>query len=161
MRGQVPASALPLYSSPRRKIQDAVDRLLKALRDLRQLTGRRFTLDGFALGDLGETVASLWYGVELHPTQSHKGQDGTAPDGRSVEVKITQGNDRNRPAIPPCRRPTLDERQGPGVGRGPHRCTCKWKRSHGRRTVGIVELLNVGRDGESGMRLVRLNRPEL
>lgn len=72
-------------------IQDALDRLLAALRDLRSLTDRRFTLDGFALGDLGETVASLWYGVDLHATQSHKGQDGTAPDGRSVEVKITQG----------------------------------------------------------------------
>ena len=74
------------------EIQDAVNHLLAALRDLRQLTDRRFTLDGFALGDLGETVASLWYGVKLHPTQSHKGQDGTARDGRSVEVKITQGN---------------------------------------------------------------------
>ena len=43
------------------EIQDALDRLLAALRDLRDLTDRRFTLDGFALGDLGETVASLWY----------------------------------------------------------------------------------------------------
>ena len=74
------------------EIQDALDRLLAALRDLRNLTDRRFTLDGFALGDLGETVGSLWYGIELHKAQSHKGQDGTAPDGRSIEVKITQRN---------------------------------------------------------------------
>ena len=67
-------------------------RLLRALKDLRGATGRRFTLDGVALGDLGEAVAAWRYGVNLHSSQSTKGSDGVAPrkSRRSVEVKITQ-----------------------------------------------------------------------
>ncbi len=74
------------------QLQDALHRLLDALRDLRHLTGRRFTLDGFALGDLGEVVARTRYGVRLHQCQNEKGCDALAPnDDRRVEVKITQG----------------------------------------------------------------------
>ena len=73
-------------------VAEPLRRLLQALKDLRGLTGRRFTLDGVALGDLGEAMAAAQYGVRLLPTQSQKGYDGLAPnDERHVEVKITQG----------------------------------------------------------------------
>lgn len=73
-------------------VTDALQRLLRALKDLRTLTGRRFTLDGWALGDLGEATAAARYGVRLRRSQNQKGYDGLAPrDRRRVEVKTTQG----------------------------------------------------------------------
>src|SRR2546427_9641234 len=72
-------------------IAEPLGRLLQALKDLRAATGRRFTLDGVALGDLGEVVAERLYGVHLHASHSTKGSDGIAPEEvRRVEVKITQ-----------------------------------------------------------------------
>lgn len=73
------------------QLQAALHRLLEALRDLRHLTGPRFTLDGSALGELGEVVARTRYGIRLHDCQNEKGCDALVPnDDRCVEVKITQ-----------------------------------------------------------------------
>ena len=52
--------------------------------------GRNFTLDGHLVGGLGEVVAAYRYGLELF-TASAKNHDVRAPDGRNVQIKVTQG----------------------------------------------------------------------
>lgn len=53
-------------------------------------TGRKFTLDGHLVGSIGEVVAAYMFGLELMPA-STLGHDAMAPDGRQVEIKLTQG----------------------------------------------------------------------
>lgn len=48
-----------------------------------------FTLDGNLVGDIGEALAALMFGVRLVNTKSTEGIDGIAPDGRTVQVKTT------------------------------------------------------------------------
>lgn len=49
---------------------------------------KEFSLDGRFLGDLGEIIAHLHFGVSLHPVQQG-GQDGKcSASGKSVEVKL-------------------------------------------------------------------------
>lgn len=49
---------------------------------------RRFTLDGRLLGDLGEVIARIHFGIDLHDVQQ-EGQDGTCSvSGRCVELKL-------------------------------------------------------------------------
>lgn len=49
---------------------------------------RLFTLDGRLLGDVGELIAKVAFGVQLHCTQN-EGQDGVCcVSGRTVEVKL-------------------------------------------------------------------------
>ncbi len=72
-------------------------RLPNLIRDLYRIVGeleamfpgRRFTPDGHLVGSLGECLVAYHYGVELHAA-SHPGHDG-ACDGRSVQIKATQG----------------------------------------------------------------------
>ena len=49
----------------------------------------RFTLDGNLVGDIGEALAALMFGVKLVDAKSTEGIDGIAPDGRTVQVKTT------------------------------------------------------------------------
>ena len=61
--------------------------------------GRRFSLDGKLVGDLGEVIAAERYGLELVDNTSTKGHDairvGTDGSRNRVEVKATQvGTDR-------------------------------------------------------------------
>lgn len=51
--------------------------------------GRHFTLDGHLVGSLGEVYAAERYGLKL-ARASEKTHDGTAPDGRLVQIKATQ-----------------------------------------------------------------------
>ncbi|MBQ6523694.1 MAG: hypothetical protein IJI12_03410 [Atopobiaceae bacterium] len=51
--------------------------------------GRHFTLDGHLVGSLGEVYAAERYGLKL-ARASEKTHDGTAPDGRLVQIKVTQ-----------------------------------------------------------------------
>ena len=51
---------------------------------------RPWTPDGHMLGSIGETFAEERYGIDLDTPSSPK-HDGKAPDGREVQVKITQG----------------------------------------------------------------------
>ncbi len=53
-------------------------------------TGRKFTLDGHLVGSIGEVVAAYMFGLNLMPA-STLGHDAMAPDGRQVEIKLTQG----------------------------------------------------------------------
>jgi hypothetical protein len=52
--------------------------------------GRKFTLDGHLVGSIGEVVAAYMFGLDLMPA-STLGHDAMAPDGRQVEIKLTQG----------------------------------------------------------------------
>ena len=47
-----------------------------------------FTLDGNLVGDIGEALAVEYFGITLND-RCGEGIDGTAPDGRSVQVKTT------------------------------------------------------------------------
>lgn len=61
------------------------------LRDHYQAANLDFTLDGNLVGDIGEAVAAELFGLKL-TTRNGTGIDGTAPDGRSVQVKATGTN---------------------------------------------------------------------
>ena len=50
---------------------------------------RHFTLDGHLLGSIGEVYAAEHYGIELAKS-SEKTHDGITPDGRLVQIKVTQ-----------------------------------------------------------------------
>ena len=52
--------------------------------------GRAFTPDGHLVGTIGEVLAAYRYNLSLHAA-SNEGHDATAPDGRQVEIKCTQG----------------------------------------------------------------------
>ncbi|MCX5971857.1 MAG: hypothetical protein NTV14_10230 [Coprothermobacterota bacterium] len=52
--------------------------------------GRRFTLDGHLVGSLGEVVAAYRYNLVLFAA-STRTHDAQAPDGRGVQIKVTQG----------------------------------------------------------------------
>jgi hypothetical protein len=54
----------------------------------RTFPNRAFTIDGRLVGDIGEVIAALEYDVEL-PKISKPGHDGTASDGRRVQIKAT------------------------------------------------------------------------
>jgi len=52
---------------------------------------RRFTLDGHLVGSIGEVLAAEQYSLQLLPA-STKTHDALAPDGRQVQIKLTQRN---------------------------------------------------------------------
>lgn len=52
--------------------------------------GRKFTLDGHLIGSIGEVFAAYTYGLELLRSSSER-HDATAPSGRMVQIKATQG----------------------------------------------------------------------
>lgn len=67
-------------------VRDHYHRLLRAQGGTAEL---KFTLDGNLVGDIGEALAALMFGVRLVDTKSTEGIDGIAPDGRTVQVKTT------------------------------------------------------------------------
>lgn len=67
-----------------------VQRLCREMSEAARAIGvdRKFTPDGRFLGDLGEVIAKVHFGVELHPSQK-KGEDGVCQvSGKTVEVKL-------------------------------------------------------------------------
>lgn len=50
--------------------------------------GRRFTIDGRLVGDIGEVIAELEYDLMLHEV-SQPEYDAVTPDGRRVQIKVT------------------------------------------------------------------------
>lgn len=56
----------------------------------RMFPGRKFTLDGHLVGSIGEVVAAYIFDLDLNPA-STLGHDARSPDGRNVEIKLTQG----------------------------------------------------------------------
>lgn len=48
-------------------------------------------MDGHLVGSIGEVLASYHYGIKLYEASTAI-HDGEAPDGRKVQIKLTQGN---------------------------------------------------------------------
>lgn len=75
------------------QIEDAYNKIIELLKIVEELEttfeGRTFTLDGDLLGSIGEVMTSYYYGIELYPPSTEK-HDGVSPDGREVQIKITQ-----------------------------------------------------------------------
>jgi hypothetical protein len=72
-------------------VPSLVGRLYAVVAELEALfPGRKFTPDGHLVGSIGEVVAAHRYGLKLYPA-STLAHDAVAADGRSVEVKATQG----------------------------------------------------------------------
>jgi hypothetical protein len=70
-------------------IQSALKLIFEGIRELQAaFPHRRFTPDGKLVGDIGEVIAELEYDMEIDET-SKSGHDGTASDGRRVQVKAT------------------------------------------------------------------------
>jgi hypothetical protein len=73
------------------KVRDLLDDLYTASSQLEDLfPGRKFTLDGHLVGSVGEVIAAYMLDLDLNPA-STMGYDAVAPDGRLVEIKLTQG----------------------------------------------------------------------
>lgn len=69
---------------------EQVHGICRAMRDQASQLGMKlkFTPDGRFVGDVGELIAALKFGVKLHPTLQG-GQDGTCTvSGHSAEVKL-------------------------------------------------------------------------
>ena len=83
------------------KEADNHERLAATIRELYGIVGklendyrehhRHFTLDGHLVGSIGEVYAAKRYGIDLF-ISSTPIHDGTAPDGRLVQIKATQRN---------------------------------------------------------------------
>ena len=71
-------------------IRDKVQQLITIVNELeKDFPERHFTLDGHLIGSIGEVLAKYHYGIELEKA-SNKLHDGRTPDGREVQIKITQ-----------------------------------------------------------------------
>ena len=73
-----------------KKAEELIAKLFRIACELKELTGRPFTLDGHLVGSIGEVFASIHYGIELHKA-SHPIHDGVWR-GREVQIKATQRN---------------------------------------------------------------------
>ena len=77
----------------------SIDGLAATIRELYAIVGRleagyrdhcrHFTLDGHLVGSIGEVYAAERYGIKLFES-SMPTHDGTAPDGKLVQIKATQ-----------------------------------------------------------------------
>jgi hypothetical protein len=73
-------------------VKTQIDALYAAVDQLGQtFPGRKFTLDGHLVGSIGEVIAAYMFDLTLNRA-STLGHDAIAPDGRQVEVKMTQGS---------------------------------------------------------------------
>ena len=73
-------------------LREALCYIFKGIEHLKtEFPGRRFTIDGRLVGDIGEVIAALEYEVELDAV-SQPIHDATMRDGRRVQVKATFGD---------------------------------------------------------------------
>lgn len=134
--------------------QDQIAQIMPRIREMfrisaeleRAFPGRKFTLDGHLVGSVGEVLAAYFYGLELLPPSAQR-HDATAPDGRMVQIKTTQGTGhvalRSEPAhlivlrIKGDSGEALEIYNGPGA---PVWEACgKWA-SNGTRPIGVRKL---------------------
>ncbi len=72
--------------------KNKIQELIKIVHDLETtFEGRHFTMDGHLVGSIGEVMAAYYYGISLYEASAPV-HDGTSPDGREVQIKMTQGN---------------------------------------------------------------------
>lgn len=71
------------------RIRKALRNIFRGIRDLQRLhPNRQFTIDGRLVGDIGEMMAELHFALALDEVQQPV-HDGTAADGRRVQIKAT------------------------------------------------------------------------
>lgn len=75
---------------PQKKaISDSLSLIFRGIEGLREaFEGRQFTIDGRLVGDIGEVIAALEYGLVLDEV-SQPNHDATTFDGRRVQIKAT------------------------------------------------------------------------
>lgn len=75
---------------PQRKaIADSLSLIFRGIEGLREsFEDRQFTIDGRLVGDIGEVIAALEYGLVLDDV-SQPDHDATTFDGRRVQIKAT------------------------------------------------------------------------
>lgn len=79
-------------SSADGSVNSLIQELYRITSELEDLyPGRHFTPDGHMVGSIGEVLASETYGIKLFKASAPV-HDGTAPDGRLVQIKATQVN---------------------------------------------------------------------
>jgi hypothetical protein len=135
-------------SSPTAAVPDLVQQLCTVVDQLEDLfPGRKFTLDGHLVGSIGEALAADQYGLDLLPTGT-KTHDATAPDGRLVQIKLTQGSAVALRSCPDHMIVLRMERTGSTteVYNGPG--TPAWNaagkmQSNGQRRIGTSKLLTL------------------
>jgi hypothetical protein len=72
-------------------VPELVRKLYALVREFEALfPGRAFTPDGHLVGSIGEVMAAYRYNLTLHRASS-TAHDAVAPNGRQVEIKVTQG----------------------------------------------------------------------
>lgn len=77
-------------SSEDKNIRDLIQELYCVASELEShYPGRHFTPDGHMVGSIGEVLAAETYGIELFKASAPI-HDGSAPDGRLVQIKATQ-----------------------------------------------------------------------
>lgn len=140
------------------EVRDLLDALYKSSGRLEAIfPGRKFTLDGHLVGSIGEVIAAYMFGLDLTPA-STMGHDGIAPDGRRVEIKLTQGTSvaiRHEPdhllaLYRPKGGPVRVVYNGPGAR--PWEAAGK-KASNGQCRISLVKLSNLNRDVAESQRL--------
>ena len=81
-----------VHRSDLSSLPEIPNRLYSVVADLQDLApGRPFTPDGHLVDSIGEVAAAYAYDLVLN-TASSKAHDATTIDGRSVQVKLTQGS---------------------------------------------------------------------
>lgn len=129
----------------------------------RLFPGRKFTLDGHLVGSIGEVAAAYIFGLDLNPA-STMGHDAKAPDGRNVEIKLTQGRGvaiRHEPdhlivLHRPIGGPIRVVFNGPG--------TIAWEavgkmQKNGQRPISLSRLAALSNEVAEGDRLPALREP--
>ena len=73
----------------RRALADGLSLVFQGIERLTTaFPGRRFTIDGRLVGDIGEVIAELEYDLKLHEV-SQPEYDAVTPEGRRVQIKAT------------------------------------------------------------------------
>jgi len=74
------------------KVPELVIKLYRIVSELEELfPGRKFTPDGHLVGSIGEVIAAHDYNLQLLAA-SNPIHDAKSTDGRSIQIKATQGN---------------------------------------------------------------------
>jgi Family of unknown function (DUF6998) len=123
--------------------------------------GRRFTPDGHLVGSIGVVLAAHDYGVVPLP-ESTRVHDAAAPDGRLVQIKLTQTGVVGLRSEPEHLLVLQLERGGRAseVFNGPG--ALAWERagpvqSNGQRPISLSRLRNLMNEVPTEARLVRHN----
>ncbi len=121
--------------------------------------GRKFTPDGHLLGSIGEVIAAYFYSLELLPSSADK-HDAISPDGRHVQIKITQGNHgialRSEPDhlivlwLDHHTGDSWEVYNGPG---SPVWNACRKISSNGTRSIGMAKLKKIAAEVPAGWRI--------